>query len=135
MKSPHTQIDERWDVPTIRVFVREHRFDADQSKNRRQPGLDRRLLALRFELRDLLAEDMTEPDRRWLRLLFKELTQLAEATSAPTASSRSCQLCALHVDDRRHEGDGFEDVDYAVWSRPAALFVEWRVWTLSGLMS
>ncbi|HET6315487.1 MAG TPA: ParB/RepB/Spo0J family partition protein [Chloroflexota bacterium] len=72
-------IEGGWDVPTIREFVRKRRFDANRPGQRRQPGLDRRIHTLRFELRDLLAEDLTDPDRRELRLLFRELAQLAQA--------------------------------------------------------
>jgi ParB family transcriptional regulator, chromosome partitioning protein len=77
-------IDAKWDVPTIRSFVRERQFESNRSRARRQPGLDRRIHTLRFELRDLLADDLTEPDRRELRLLFKELTLLAQAKPGAT---------------------------------------------------
>ena len=72
-------IEGGWDVPRIRDFVRSRRFDANRPRQRRQPGLERRIHELRFELRDLLAEDLTDPDRRELRLLFKELAILAQA--------------------------------------------------------
>jgi ParB family chromosome partitioning protein len=72
-------IEGEWDVPTIRDFVRGRRFDANRSRQRRQPGLERRIHDLRLELRDLFADDLTEPDRRELRLLFKELAVLSRS--------------------------------------------------------
>jgi ParB family transcriptional regulator, chromosome partitioning protein len=72
-------IEAEWDVPTIRDFVRKRQFDANRSRKRRQPGLERRIHELRFELRDLAADDLTDPDRRELRLLFSELAMLARA--------------------------------------------------------
>jgi ParB family chromosome partitioning protein len=72
-------IEGEWDVPTIREYVRGRRFDANRSRQRRQPGLDRRIHELRFELRDLFADDLTEPDRRELRLFFKKLAVLAQS--------------------------------------------------------
>jgi len=72
-------IESGWDVPRIRAFVRQRQFDANRAQGRRQAGFDRRVHALRFELRDLFAEDLTDVDRRELRLLFKELALLAQA--------------------------------------------------------
>jgi ParB family transcriptional regulator, chromosome partitioning protein len=72
-------IEHEWDVPKIRDFVRNGRFDANRSVKRRQPGLERRIHDLRFELRDLFGDDLTDLDRRELRLLFKELAVLAQA--------------------------------------------------------
>jgi ParB family chromosome partitioning protein len=72
-------IESEWDVPRIRDFVRKRQFDANRSRKRRQPGLERRIHELRFELRELYADDLTEPDRRELRLLFQELAVLAKA--------------------------------------------------------
>jgi len=77
-------IEGEWDVPTIRDYVRGRRFDANRTRQRRQPGLERRIHDLRFELRDLFAEDLTEPDRRELRLLFKELAVLAQSKPGQT---------------------------------------------------
>jgi ParB family chromosome partitioning protein len=70
-------IENGWDVSRIRTFVRGHRFDANRSTARRRPGLNRRIHDLRMELRDLFPEDLTEVDRRELRVFFKDLATLA----------------------------------------------------------
>jgi ParB family chromosome partitioning protein len=72
-------IEAEWDVARIRDYVRKRQFASNRSRKGRQPGLERRLHALRFELRDLTADALTEPDRRELRLLFNELAMLARA--------------------------------------------------------
>jgi ParB family transcriptional regulator, chromosome partitioning protein len=75
-------IENGWDVSRIRTYVRERRFDANRPPAR-HPGLYRRIHALRHELRDLFPEDLSDADRRELRVFFKELATLAQAK--PTA--------------------------------------------------
>ena len=92
-------IESEWDVPKIRDFVRKRRFDANRANQRRQPGLERRVHALRYELRDLMADDLTDADRRELRLLFNELAVLARAK--PGAARVLPELPSVRTPRRR----------------------------------
>jgi ParB/RepB/Spo0J family partition protein len=69
-------IEEHWDRQQVRAAARgKGRFAANQ----RSPGLTARLHKIRQELRDVRPDQLTETDRRELRMLFQELAQLARA--------------------------------------------------------
>jgi hypothetical protein len=72
-------IERHWDLAQIRTAIRQRRFGPNRSRSRRPPGLTRRVHDFRLELRDVQPEDLSEADRRELRLLFEELALLARA--------------------------------------------------------
>ena len=76
-------IDGGWDFPTLRAAIRQ-RFDSNQTARGRRPGLSRRVMELRQELRDVQLEDLSERDRTELRGLFNELAMLARAEPTTT---------------------------------------------------
>jgi ParB family chromosome partitioning protein len=69
--------DERWDHARVRAAVksRRHRAPADQ----RRSGVVRSARALRGVLRDVQPHELTDAQRRELRLLFMDLALLAKA--------------------------------------------------------
>jgi ParB/RepB/Spo0J family partition protein len=70
-------IEEQWDRQQVRAAARgKGRFAANQE---RPAGLTGRLRKIRFELRDVRPDQLTESDRRELRMLFQELAQLGRA--------------------------------------------------------
>jgi ParB family chromosome partitioning protein len=74
-------IEQHWDRQQVRAATRQ-RFAANRIVAR-PPGLTRRIHQFRVDLRDLNADQLTEPDRRELRLLFSELAMLARAPTGP----------------------------------------------------
>lgn len=74
-------IDQHWDRQRVRAAARD-RFAANRRRGR-PPGLTRRIHNFRTELRSVTAEQLTEADRRELRLLFSELALLARAPTGP----------------------------------------------------
>jgi ParB family chromosome partitioning protein len=66
-----------WDRGQVRRAIRE--AGGAPARSRRPRGLTRRIRQLRTDVRDLRPEDLTELDRRELRLLFSELAMLARA--------------------------------------------------------
>jgi ParB family chromosome partitioning protein len=71
-----------WDREMIRSAARQ-RFAANQGRGARPPGLTRRIHQFRVDVRDVAPDQLTEADRRELRLLFSELTLLARAPTSP----------------------------------------------------
>ena len=65
----------------MRAVARE-RFAANQGRGR-PSGLRRRVHQLRMELRDVTPDQLSEADRRELRLLFSEMALLARAPGGP----------------------------------------------------
>jgi ParB family chromosome partitioning protein len=74
-------VDQHWDRQRVRAAARA-RFAANRRRGR-PPGLTRRIHEFRSELRSVMAEQLTEADRRELRLLFSELALLARAPTGP----------------------------------------------------
>jgi ParB family chromosome partitioning protein len=74
-------IEQHWDRQQVRSATRQ-RFAANRNTVR-PPGLTRRIRQFRMDLRDMNADQLTEPDRRELRLLFSELAMLARAPTGP----------------------------------------------------
>jgi ParB family chromosome partitioning protein len=72
-------LEGHWEMAEVRAAVRAQRFGPNQKTAGRQPGLTRRIQALRKELRDLFPEHLTAADMRELRQLFLELGVLARA--------------------------------------------------------
>jgi len=75
-------VEEHWDRQRVRTVAREG-FAANHA--RRQPALRRRVRQLRMDLRDVTPEQLSEADRRELRLLFSEMSLLARAPDGPRA--------------------------------------------------
>jgi ParB family chromosome partitioning protein len=69
-------IAERWDRGQVRRAIRGRSTRRASSPRR---GLVRRTRELRMDLRNVRPEDLSEADRRELRLLFQELSMLARA--------------------------------------------------------
>jgi ParB/RepB/Spo0J family partition protein len=74
-------IELHWDRQQVRAATRQ-RFAANQGVLR-PPGLTRRIHQFRIDLRDLTPDQLTEADRRELRMLFSELSMLARAPTTP----------------------------------------------------
>jgi ParB family transcriptional regulator, chromosome partitioning protein len=72
-------IDQGWDRTEVRAAARGN--FASKQNGHRPAGLTRRIHQFRADLRDILADELTEPDRRELRQLFSELALLARAPS------------------------------------------------------
>jgi ParB family chromosome partitioning protein len=73
-------VEEHWDRQHVRTVAREG-FAANHT--RRQPALRRRVRQLRMDLRDVTPDQLSEADRRELRLLFSEMALLARAPDGP----------------------------------------------------
>jgi ParB family chromosome partitioning protein len=71
-------VDQGWDRQRLRQAAK-RKLTAKKQQSTRPPGLTRRLQSLRALLRDVEAGDLTEADRRELRLLFSELAMLGRA--------------------------------------------------------
>jgi ParB/RepB/Spo0J family partition protein len=75
-------VEQHWDRALVRAAVR-RLFAANRRSSARRSsrpsGLTRRLHEIRMLLRDVHADDLTDHDRRELRLLFSELAMLARA--------------------------------------------------------
>jgi ParB family transcriptional regulator, chromosome partitioning protein len=69
--------DERWDHARVRAAVKNRRDAARQDK--RRSGVVRSARTLRSVLRDIEPHELTEAQRRELRLLFMDLALLAKA--------------------------------------------------------
>jgi ParB family transcriptional regulator, chromosome partitioning protein len=74
-------VEQHWDRQRVRAAARD-RFAANRRRGR-PPGLTRRIHTFRSELRTIMPEQLTEADRRELRLLFSELALLARAPTGP----------------------------------------------------
>jgi len=74
-------VEQHWDRQKIRAAAREG-FAANHHRAR-QAGLRRRVRQLRMDLRDVTPEQLSEADRRELRLLFSEMSLLARAPDGP----------------------------------------------------
>ena len=74
-------VEHHWDRQRVRTAARD-RFTASRRRGR-SPGLTRRIHGFRTELRSITPEQLTEADRRELRLLFSELALLARAPTGP----------------------------------------------------
>jgi ParB/RepB/Spo0J family partition protein len=74
-------IEQHWDRQKVRSVARE-RFAANHKRGR-PAGLRRRVHLLRIELRDVTPDQLSEADRRELRLLFAEMALLARAPDGP----------------------------------------------------
>ncbi|MBV9582147.1 MAG: ParB/RepB/Spo0J family partition protein [Chloroflexi bacterium] len=71
-------IEEQWDRQQVRAAARgKGRFAANHPE--REPGLTGRLRKVRLELRALRADQLTESDRRELRILFQDLAIMGRA--------------------------------------------------------
>jgi ParB family transcriptional regulator, chromosome partitioning protein len=68
--------DERWDHATVRASVK---TKGQHGVDRRKSGVVRYARALRSTLRDIMPHELTEAQRRELRLLFMDLALLAKA--------------------------------------------------------
>ncbi len=73
-------VDKGWDRQTLRKAAKQ-RSSSRKRSSTRPPGLTRRLLDLRSLLRDVEPSDLTDADRRALRLLFSDLSLLGRAPS------------------------------------------------------
>lgn len=93
-------IDGGWDFPTLRAAIRE-RFESNQAATGRRPGLSRRVMELRQELRDVHLQDLSERDRSELRRLFNELAMLARAKPTGTQQRVFPPLPAARVGRKR----------------------------------
>jgi ParB family chromosome partitioning protein len=69
--------DERWDHARVRAAVKRRRDDGKSDS--RRSGVVRSARALRSVLRDIVPHELTEAQRRELRLLFMDLAMLAKA--------------------------------------------------------
>jgi ParB family chromosome partitioning protein len=72
----HRAADERWDHARVRAAVKSRR---DTTSNVRRSGVVRSARSLRAALRDIVPHELTEAQRRELRLLFMDLAMLAKA--------------------------------------------------------
>jgi ParB family transcriptional regulator, chromosome partitioning protein len=72
-------VEAGWELAQMRAEVSRYRFGPNRSAAPGRASLRQRIRALRMELRDVRPEDLGEPDRRELRLMFKELGMLARA--------------------------------------------------------
>jgi ParB family chromosome partitioning protein len=70
-------VEQGWDRQRLRRAAK--RKQTAKRASTRPPGLTRQLQALRLQLRDVEGSDLTEGDRRELRLLFNELAMLGRA--------------------------------------------------------
>lgn len=75
-------IEQHWDRQQVRAATRQ-RFAANQPNGARPAGLTRRIHGFRQEMRDVAPDQLTEADRRELRMLFSELAMLARAPTTP----------------------------------------------------
>jgi len=71
-------VENSWNRQRLRQAAKQ-RKGPRSSRSTRPPGLTRQVLDMRTLLRDIEPSDLTEADRRALRLLFSDLTMLARA--------------------------------------------------------
>ena len=71
-------VEKRWDRQTLRQAARK-KTNRRGRVSSRPPGLTRRVLDMRTLLRDIDPSDLTEADRRAMRLLFADLSMLGRA--------------------------------------------------------
>jgi len=74
-------VEQHWDRHRVRTVAREG-LAANHNRSR-HAALRRRVRQLRMELRDVTPEQLSEADRRELRLLFSEMSLLARAPDGP----------------------------------------------------
>ena len=74
-------VEQHWDRQQVRAAARA-RYAATHRRGR-PPGLTRRIHQFRVDLRHVTPEQLSEADRRELRLLFTELALLARAPVGP----------------------------------------------------
>jgi ParB family transcriptional regulator, chromosome partitioning protein len=72
----HRAADERWDHATVRASVKSRR---NRATDPRKSGVVRYARGLRAALREVMPHELTEAQRRELRLLFMDLALLAKA--------------------------------------------------------
>jgi ParB family chromosome partitioning protein len=74
-------VEQHWDRQKVRAVARDG--VAPNHSRARQAGLRRRVHQLRMDLRDVMPDQLSEADRRELRLLFSEVSLLARAPDGP----------------------------------------------------
>ena len=94
-------IQGNWEISELRAVIRAGRFEANQSMSRRRPGLIRRVRELRMELRDLVSEDLTDVERRELRMLFADLRMLARLKSGGVRQTLFRPLPTVQLESSR----------------------------------
>jgi ParB family chromosome partitioning protein len=72
-------VDHGWDRRRLREAAKQRKGPHGTAASTRPAGLTRRLVDMRTLLRDIEPSDLTEADRRALRLLFADLSMLGRA--------------------------------------------------------